>query len=82
MWMTDGEIVRSYKNAQRERNQVRILADLNCTDKETIIRILIAGGIPEETLRRKGKGRKNGNCEKEKRPCGGHRKGAGAEMLR
>lgn len=44
MQMTDGEICREYRLAKNKREQIRILAELNCTDERSIIDILLRGG--------------------------------------
>lgn len=45
MQMTNQEIVRSFKGAKHRGEQIKVLADLNCTTKEEIIRILNAEGL-------------------------------------
>lgn len=50
--MTDEEIVRNYREAKNKREQVKILADLNCMSREEIIQILKAGGIKQQELPR------------------------------
>ena len=45
MQMTDREIVKEYIEARYKTVQVGILADLNCTDRNTIIQILRDNGI-------------------------------------
>lgn len=45
MQMTEGEIVRSFKAAKHKANQINILADLNCTNKDKIKEILRNNGI-------------------------------------
>ena len=39
-WMSDGEIVRSYKHAKKPHKQIKILADLNATSEDEIIKII------------------------------------------
>lgn len=41
MEMTNGEIIRSYKEAADKRAQIGILADLNCTKRPNIVKILM-----------------------------------------
>ena len=45
MQMTDNEIKRQYKEAKNKKQQIGILADLNCCSKEEIESIL---GIAQE----------------------------------
>lgn len=51
-YMTDEEIVRNYREAKNKREQVKILADLNCMSREEIIQILKDGGIKQQELPR------------------------------
>ena len=44
MEMTDGEICQEYRLAKNKEEQIRILADLNRSDQQSIINILISGG--------------------------------------
>ena len=44
MQMTESEIVRSYKNAQTPRKQIKILAELNACDRKEIRDILLKHG--------------------------------------
>lgn len=44
MQMTESEIVRSYKNAETPRKQIKILAELNCCDRSVIREILVKHG--------------------------------------
>lgn len=39
--MTEEEIATSYRDAKNKRSQIKILAELNCVSRETIINILI-----------------------------------------
>lgn len=55
MQMTEGEIVRSYKEAKNKSQQVGILAELNCCSKEKIIEILKQEGTPSRELPRQRK---------------------------
>lgn len=55
MQMTEGEIVRSYKEAKNKSQQVGILAELNCCPKEKIIEILKEAGTPSRELPRQRK---------------------------
>lgn len=50
MIMTDEEIFKEYKAAKKKSQQVNILADENCCDKDTIKEILERCGIPREEL--------------------------------
>lgn len=43
--MTPGEILRSYQQAKNKTAQVGILADLNATNRETIIEVLKEQGV-------------------------------------
>ena len=45
MLYTEGEIVKSYKNAAKPSEQIEILAQLNCVDKKKIVEILLKHGI-------------------------------------
>jgi len=45
MQMSEGEIVRAYKQAAKKQEQIRILSELNLCDKETIREILLKNGI-------------------------------------
>lgn len=45
MEMTNNEIVRSYQSAKKKRDQIKILADLNCTTTDDIKEILKNGGV-------------------------------------
>lgn len=51
--MSDGEILKSYREAKDKRHQVSVLADLNVCTKGEIIDILIAGGVRPQELPRK-----------------------------
>lgn len=44
MQMTESEIVRSYRRADKKREQIKILAELNLCDKKTIREILRRNG--------------------------------------
>lgn len=50
MQMTPGEILRSYKEAKDQKEQIQILADMNVTTKEHIVQILIEQGVDGRTL--------------------------------
>lgn len=50
MFMSDGEICREYKSARRKAEQIRILADLNCTTRRKIIDVLQKGGVYEKRV--------------------------------
>ena len=45
MQMTEAEIVRSYKQADKKREQINILSELNLCDKKTIREILRKNGV-------------------------------------
>lgn len=53
MNMTNEEILVSFKQSAKPLQQVRILADLNGTDQETIRQILEKQGVDPTVLRRK-----------------------------
>lgn len=53
MNMTNEEILVSFKQSAKPLQQVRILADLNGTDQETIRQILENQGVDPTVLRRK-----------------------------
>lgn len=55
MQMTESEIVKSYHEAKRKREQVKILADLNNCSKEEITAILFKNGIDQRELGEIGK---------------------------
>ena len=55
MEMTNEEIVRMYLMAKDKREQIGILADLNCCKKEKIREILIDAGIDHRKLPRERK---------------------------
>ncbi len=62
MEMTEGEIARNYRRAKDKDRQGGILADLNCTSREDITRILVRAGIPispkkRRKRKRSGKGK-------------------------
>ena len=44
MQMTNEEIIREYRGAKNKKEQIKILADLNTCDTNTIKEILAAGG--------------------------------------
>ncbi len=45
MNMTEGEIITSYRQAKSPRKQIKIIAELNQTDQDTIKGILIKHGV-------------------------------------
>ena len=55
--MTDGEIVRSYQQADDKKKQLKILAELNLCKTDDIANILKGAGeeVPEKVVRRKRK---------------------------
>lgn len=51
MQMTNGEIVRSFREAKNPKQQITVLADLNATDKASIAQILYeAGELSAQTV--------------------------------
>lgn len=58
MNMTNEEILVSFKQSAKPLQQVRILAELNGTDQETIRKILEKQGVDPDVLRRKPSVRK------------------------
>lgn len=48
-YMTDGEIVRSYKLSRDKGEQITILAELNACDTETIMAILLRYGAIDKS---------------------------------
>lgn len=58
MQMNETEILGSYRRADNKKEQIQILADLNCCDRETIIDLLKKNGVPEEEFSSKKRGRK------------------------
>lgn len=57
MTMDEGQIVRDYKAAANPREQIKILAELNCCDPSQIQMILYKNGCKEAVAKHKGKGR-------------------------
>lgn len=55
MEMSQGDIVRSYREAADKKAQVKILADLNVCSQREIIEILIANGVKAQELPRQRK---------------------------
>lgn len=45
MYMTPGEICKEYNQAKFKKEQIAILADQNCCEKEDIMKILLENGI-------------------------------------
>lgn len=45
MHMTNGEIVRSYREAKEKKKQIEILAELNACTTADIKKILVEGGV-------------------------------------
>lgn len=56
--MTNEEILVSFKQSAKPLQQIRILAELNGTDQETIRKILEKQGVDPDVLRRKTSVRK------------------------
>lgn len=52
MEMTKAEILRSWEEAKDKTNQVKVLAELNCTTQEIIVRILKEQGVDPRRLPR------------------------------
>ena len=48
--MTEEEIVRNFKQAKNKREQIKILADLNCTSRGEIEETLKKNGVSKEEL--------------------------------
>lgn len=63
MQMSDMEIVGSFRRSHNKKEQVQILADLNGTNKETIIEILKANGFTEEDFGKRVKRRTKAEIE-------------------
>ena len=71
MQMTPGEIRRDYEGAKKKREQLQILADLNCCTVEKIREILIAEGVDKRSLvwtYRQPKGKAAAKTEAKKEP--------------
>lgn len=58
MQMIENGIVKNYREAKDKREQINILADLNCCSKEEITEILLKNGVDQRELPRKRKPRK------------------------
>lgn len=59
MQMTNGEIVRSFREAKKPKQQITVLADLNATDKVSIAQILYeAGELSAQTVGQYRRGRR------------------------
>ncbi len=52
MEMTNDEIVMMYREAKNKKQQIRILAELNCCSKDEILRILKEGNVKSTELPR------------------------------
>lgn len=50
MQMTEEEIKRNYTGAKNKRDQIKVLAELNCTSISEIREILVRTGIKEDDL--------------------------------
>ena len=50
MFMSDTEITGSFKRADNKTEQLKILAELNATSKDTIRDVLRKNGVPEEDI--------------------------------
>lgn len=59
MQMTEGEILRSYREAKNPKEQIKVLAELNAVPKDTIIDILIEQGVDEKELPKRRKPKVN-----------------------
>lgn len=55
MEMTNADILRSWEEARDKKNQVKVLADLNCTTQEHIVLILKEAGVDGRLLPHKRK---------------------------
>ena len=58
MTMTDNEICRNYRAAKNKLEQIKILADMNCTTVDEIKKILISGGELVEEPQKSTRGKK------------------------
>lgn len=59
--MTPNEICRNYRQAKDKKEQIKILADLNCTSKDEIIKVLVDCGemeAPKQTSKPKESAKK------------------------
>ena len=59
MNMTDNEICRNYRAAKDKHAQIKILADMNCTDASKIKRILVDCGEIVQEPQKTNRGKKN-----------------------
>lgn len=50
MRMTDNEILRSYREAKNPKDQIQVLADLNCVSKWEIVSLLRNMGVDGRLL--------------------------------
>lgn len=72
MQMTPNEIRRDYEAAKKKKEQLQILADLNCCTVEEIREILIAEGVDKRSLSwtyRNPKGKAAAKKEAKKEPA-------------
>lgn len=58
MTMTDNEICRNYRAAKNKPEQIKILADMNCTTVDEVKKILISGGELVEEPQKSNRGKK------------------------
>ncbi len=66
MNMSVDEICRNYRQAKDKREQIKILADLNCTNKDEIIKVLVDCGVmdPLESKPKKNTNKQAGELPK------------------
>ena len=64
--MTPYEICKNYRDSKNKREQIMILAELNCTDQATIKMILRDGGLELPRGPLKGQAYRKGSAEKPK----------------
>ena len=69
MNMTENEIVRQYKEGKNQREQIKILADMNLCENEEIEKILMANGCDIPKNNPKVKRRNVSQKEKESIPA-------------
>ena len=68
MPMTKGDIVTEYRQAKNKREQIKILADLNVTSQEEIIKILREAGETVGSQEQQKRVRKTKTTEKNQEP--------------
>lgn len=68
MWMSESEIVKSYTHAANPREQIGIIAQLNCCSRRSIISILLSNNVPVKMpthKQRKINGKRTPRCDKD-----------------